>query len=193
MRDDNAKSGGSWGTALFGLGILAAVAGWWYFSLGWADDVGKGPTPITAEELLAMGEGKDPPSRWVTYTATGDFVPTDIRVMKNVTQEVAKFVLVPVGKRFLIAEVEPDFKGRTYAGKLEVWGGGGPQSDAVAEIRKLVGHQSGRLLQFQLDTRTSPANQLTAQYALQGIAAAFGVMCCLAGLCGRKMFDVNGQ
>jgi hypothetical protein len=179
---DHQRPGSQWGFCLFGLALIVIAGAAYYYTLDWVAQLRKGPTPVTAEEILAMSEGKEPPSRWVTYTAKGEVIQTDVRLAKY-KMPIAKYVLVPVGKRYLIAQVNPSYVGQTFSGTLGVWTNG-KQAEAVPMITQSVGNASGRILHFQLDGQQNPADQITPVYIMLAMVAGLGGVFIIGGLMG---------
>jgi len=169
---------------LFGLVLLGAGAAVYPNSnkLG----AQSGPKTVTEEDLAKIQNPADLPNPWVEYIPDRVY-DTGIKIVRNqlgLKQETkTRFLLAPVGDRWLLAEVGKDFSGLRLEGQLR--GGNTPMyQDLTAKVRRQFPEKAARLLPYQLDCETSFAKD-TRSHSMVGMGlVAFGLLAVVCGVVG---------
>lgn len=174
------------GAALSLLGAAAlgaAVAGWskWQHHF-WA--ARSGPTTVTLAELAKVDDPAQLPSTWVQvkFDKAYDTKLTHKEEQSDGTFIAFKYLLVPVGDRWMIAVVPANFDGDTLSG--QPWHADTEdRTTAIATIRKdLDKVHHGRLLPFEFHTETDYRQTWTYFGIVMGAFAASGSLFSCLGL-----------
>lgn len=132
-----------------GLVLLGVLLLFW--NGRWILSALRGPTPITLAELHKVKDPADLSNPWVTFQAA-NAIETDLEMLrkdKYGTTLEARFYLVPIQDRWLIAEMPPNQVGGQFVGYLDTWWA--PlRRDAIEAMRARV-PDGGQLMPFQMD------------------------------------------
>jgi hypothetical protein len=145
-----------------------------------------GPKSVTAADLAKLQNPGDLPNPWVEYIPDRVF-DTGIKIVRNKLgrkQETkTRFLLAPVGDRWLLTEVSADFTGLRLEGQLR--GGDTPMYKNLTEkVRRQFPDKAARLLPYQLDCETSFAKD-TRTHTMVGMGLAlFGLLAVVLGVAG---------
>jgi hypothetical protein len=136
------------------------------------------PTPrqVTAGELAHLNNLESMPG-WITYLP-GAAVDTGVEYVKVRSRQArSKFVLLEVEDHWLLAKIDPRFKGTRYEGQLTSL-----DTVALPKVREAFPGQAAKLLPFQLDAEYDIAGtqRRTTMYGI-GIAA-FGALVIFTGI-----------
>jgi hypothetical protein len=119
---------------LVGLGLTA-------YSWRWMANAFTGPVPITRNQLLEVGDVADLPNPFVTVPADA-VLETDVVRSQTIGRRgtyLLQLYLVQVGDRWLVAEMPPKHKEKTFSGTLSMWSLPDPtQDNLLEEARKRV-------------------------------------------------------
>jgi hypothetical protein len=167
---------------VFGLMLLGAGAA--VFPNPNKEDAPAGPKKVTANDLAKIQNPSSLSNPWVVYVPER-VSETGLKVVRNRLdgkQETrARYVLAPVGDRWLLAEVEGDFTGVRLEGQLQVW-----QSPMSKEVLQKVGREfpDKRLLPYQLSGETGFAKGVRMNSTVGLGLAGFGLLVFVCGLAG---------
>jgi hypothetical protein len=106
---------------LLGLGLLVAAGVVLFFTSGFVFQAFKGPQPITEQELLQItspGWGDN----YVSYAPSQPVVDTGVQWGKK-NNPGTKYLLIPVGDRFMLCSARIAASGPKFVGRLEPFGG----------------------------------------------------------------------
>jgi hypothetical protein len=161
---------------IFGVILVIASFVLVIWNARWIISAALGPQPMTTAELRQVA---DPGARfnpWVTLTYEG-FLETNVTmVSKKGGQETptARFILIPVQDRWLIAEVPPNHGGNQVTGYLDTWWA--PlRRESIQKIEASQPQHKGQFLSYQLDAVYHYGSQCIAMVAMAGIAFIVGL------------------
>jgi hypothetical protein len=134
--------------------------------------------PVTAAELLRIERPGSLPG-WVCYNPARAF-DTGVEYAKITSRQItSRFLLLPVGDRWLLTEVAGQFTGLRFEGKL-----GQPDPIALRRVTTAYPNLAGRLLPYQLDARLDSAGTRLGSFCNAGAAGLSGVLLFSAGARG---------
>jgi len=134
---------------------------------------------VTTDDLLRIDQPESLPD-WISYSPTTQYFDTGVEYAKLTSRQLtSKFLLLPVGNRWLLTEVAGHFTGSRYEGKL------GP-FDQVALRRVVTAHPTvaERLLPYQLDARIDIEGTQHQSFGYAGAAGVVGLFMFFTGLRG---------
>jgi hypothetical protein len=168
---------------LFGMMLLGAGAAV-FPSPNKEEDAPAGPKTVTANDLAKLQNPTSLSNPWIVYVPER-VSETGLRVVRNrpggKKDTKFRFVLAPVGDRWLLAEVEGDFTGVRLEGQLQVW-----QSPMSKEVMQKVGREfpEKRLMPYQLSCETPFAKGARTNTMVGLGLAGFGLLAVLCGVAG---------
>src|SRR5262249_25155872 len=117
---------------------------------------------VTADDILRVDTPQGLPE-WISYSP-GQVVDTGVEHVKLRSRTVtAKFVLLEVKDRWLVAKVNTRFGGGPVEGKL-----GEIDGAALAKMQSGFAFKTARLLPFQLDAEMDLATSQRSSYIMAG-------------------------
>jgi hypothetical protein len=133
---------------------------------------------VTAADLLRIDRPESLPD-WIAYNTTKAF-DTGVEYAKVTSrQTTSKFLLLPVGDHWLLAEVAGQSQGTSFEGKL------GPfDKIALEKVVTSYPNVAKRLLPYQFDATLDIAGTQRRSYFQAGAVGVVGLLVCFAGVCG---------
>jgi hypothetical protein len=168
---------GAKGGLIFGLIILIPGVGLLVYHNRWIRSVFQGPVPITLADLQKLDDPATLSNPWVSFTFdqavdTG-FVMQQTR--SGDTRQRSKYLLIEVGKRWLLADVPADFAGNHAVGYLDKWWS--PLSNKV--IDQVKGRFRDRdILPYQFNAEYSYRSECYSLLGVSGFFIVAGVALC---------------
>jgi hypothetical protein len=159
---------------LFGLACLIGSIVLVLWNLRWVRSAMAGPVKISAAELAKLDDPAKLDNPWVTIPLDGK-QETQLGISSkrggSVTEK-SRYLLVPVGERFLIAEVPANHSGNEATGYLDRWSA--PlRKEAIGKIEGKFPQLKAQMLPYQFDAEYGYRSQC---WAMLGIAG-FGLVC----------------
>jgi hypothetical protein len=147
--------------------------------------------PIAPEDLARAESLDQIPSPWVVFTATKIF-PTGVELVESrtgVKHTKAKYYLVQVGDRWMVAALRPNHKGKVVAGELSASRRGLANQAWHKVTTDTSGIHQGRLVPFHLEDYIDYGENWRYGFYLFAGVAGFGALFLLyAGWNGVAMF-----
>jgi hypothetical protein len=161
---------------IFGLLCVAGSLILVLWNVRWVISAVTGPQPMTAAELRQV---PDPPAMfnpWVTlsYDASVETNLAMATTKGGQKTQTARFILISLRDRWLIAEVPPDHRGNQVTGYLDVWSA--PlRRESIQKIESQFPQMKDQLLPYQLDAVYGYRSQCIAMLILAGIFFVLGL------------------
>ena len=175
---------GKWvGQLIFGAILVVASLVVLSLNLKWITSVFAGPVEIKIADLRNVEDPRSLPNQWVSFTF-GNAVETGVALVgSRSSTPKARYLLVQVQDRWLVAEVPPDHVGNEIIGYVEAWSA--PLNRKVLEdiAAKFPQHPQ---LPIQVD---AVYNQRVQGYSLLGVMGFFliaGLALLVAGFLTRR-------
>jgi hypothetical protein len=174
------------------LGAVLAVASLVVLSLNlkWITSVFEGPVEVRLADLRNLESPRDLPNPWVSFTFDKALDTGVELVSSRSNAPKARYLLVQVRDRWLIAEVPPDHAGNRVTGYVEAW--------SAPLNRQVIADIAGKfpqhpLLPVQVD---AVYNQRAQCYSLLGVMVFFlicGLALVVMGLATRRRQLLEGS
>jgi hypothetical protein len=175
---------GKWlGQLIFGAIMMVASLVVLVMNLKWITTVFAGPVEIKLADLRAVDNPRDLPNQWVSFTFEQG-LDTGVQLVSNRSNTPkARYLLVQVQDRWLIAEVPPDHAGTHIIGYVEAW--------SAPLNRKVITDIQGKfpgytLLPVQVDAVYNQRSQCYAMLGVTGFFVIGGLALVVLGLVTRR-------
>jgi hypothetical protein len=156
---------------------LAAIAGGVVMYLNTQEDHSVARN-VTAADLLRVEKPGDLPD-WISYSPTR-VIDTDVVYVKTMSRQVTrKFFLLAAGDHWVLAEVNGQFKGSRFEGKLAPF-----NTEALPKVAAAHPDKAAHLLPYQLEAKLDIAGTQRAHYFQAGFLALFGLLLSFTGVRG---------
>jgi hypothetical protein len=170
---------------MFGLALLGAGAAAVYLNQN-KEAAPAGPQKVTADDLMKVAASGKIDNPWVVYTPERVY-PTGLELVWSTRlgrkQVQTRYYLAPVGDRYLIAEVKPNFTGVRLEGQLQVRNSP-MHTNLLAKLRREVPDKASRLLPFMVDCEDTYEGQTWTNKWVGICLAGFGALCLFLGVAG---------
>jgi hypothetical protein len=172
-RSDN-KPGNDLFLLIFGIACLLGSIVLVVWNVRWVRSAMAGPVKMSTAELAKLENPATLDNPWVTISLAGA-QETGLGISSkkggSVTDK-SRYLLVPVGDRWLITEVPAKHSGGEVTGYLDRWGT--PlRKEAISKIEGKSPQHKGKMMPYQFDGEYSYRGQC---WAMLGIAG-FGLVC----------------
>jgi hypothetical protein len=135
-----------------------------------------GPVPMTRNQLMEVGDMADLPNPFVTVPAD-KVLETDVIRSQQIGRRgtyLLQLYLVQVGDRWLVAEMPPQHKEKTFSGTLSMWSLPDPtQEQLLEEARKRIPPEA-EILPFLMDGAYPYQMQATSMAVVYGLILLAG-------------------
>jgi len=167
------------GRLIFGGALFIGALVFFFINLRWFLSVLAGPQPITVEDLAKLESPSSLSNPWVSVTATATLSTGQLLYSDKGEELVAAILLLKVHDRWLVAEVPPDQRGKTYTGYLTAYNPTWAR-EKMENVKKQIPPR-GELLPFELDGAYDYKGKC---YLRLGIAGGLGLLGLLMGCTG---------